>query len=210
MIGRSGTRTFPAPRRLLPTTIPLGLVLLALGTTPGCRWAAPFRGAVFEPPVPAAGFTLLDQQRRPFRLVDQRGNAVLLYFGYTFCPDVCPTTLGIWRKVDTALGDLAHGVRFVMITVDPERDTPDRLRMYLSVFSPRFIGLTGSEQALAAVYRAYGVVREKEIAPGSAAGYLVSHTARVFLIDPAGTLRTSYSYDAPVEDLIHDIRRLLH
>jgi len=193
-----------------PAIIALGVVILALGMAAGCRRAtSSFRGATFDPPPPAADFTLLDQQRRPFRLAGQRGNVVLIYSGYTYCPDVCPTTLGTWRQVQTALGDQARRVRFVMITVDPERDTPDRLRKYVGAFSPEFIGLTGTERALTAVYQAYGVVREKETVPGSAVGYLVSHTARVFLIDPAGLLRVSHLYDAPSRDLVHDIRQVL-
>lgn len=211
MTGDGAASVVPAPRRR-PGSVAFAvsfLVLLILGTIPGCRRTASLRGTVFDPPAPAADFTLRDQWGRPFRLADQRGNVVLLYFGYTYCPDVCPTTLAVWRKVEVALRDLAGRVRFVMITVDPERDTPDRLRVYLGAFSPRFVGLTGSEGALAAVYKAYGVIRKKEAVPGSAAGYLVSHTARVFLIDPAGALRATYPYDAPVEDFGHDIRRLL-
>lgn len=134
---------------------------------------------------------------------------MLLFFGYTSCPDVCPTTLAAWKQVHAALGGDADRVRFVFVTVDPERDTPARLKRYLAIFSPEFVGLTGTQEALAATYRAYGVVREKVMPAGSATGYLVTHTARTFLVDPTGLLRLSYGFGTPAQDVIDDIRWML-
>jgi protein SCO1/2 len=134
---------------------------------------------------------------------------VLLFFGYTSCPDVCPTTLASWKQVHAVLGGDGSKVRFLFVTVDPERDTPARLKRYLAIFSPDFVGLTGTQQALTATYRAYGVVREKVTRSGSGVGYLVNHTARTYLIDPAGFLRLSYGFGTLPEDIADDIRRLL-
>jgi len=164
---------------------------------------------VLDPPPSAPDFTLTDQHGQPFRLSDQRGKAVLLFFGYTHCPDVCPTTLATWKQVHDALGDDADRVRFVFITVDPERDTPQRLRQHLAVFNPGFIGLTGNPEQLAPIYQAYHVYHEEVQESQSAVDYLVNHTAAVFLIDPEGRWRLSYSFGTPPEDIVHDVQVLL-
>lgn len=165
----------------------VGLIALMLPPAlAACRHAsASFRGSKFDPARPAPDFTLTDQHGRPFRLAKQRGRIVLLFFGYTRCPDVCPTTLAVWRRTQAALGRDGGRVRFVLITVDPEWDTSARLGRYLAACSPEFIGLSGTPDALAAVYRAYGVVREKVAHPGSEPGYLVTHPLHGLRV-PAG------------------------
>jgi protein SCO1/2 len=171
--------------------------------------APSFRGSVMPEPFAVPDFTLTDQHGQPFRLGDQRGSVVLLFFGYTQCPDVCPTTLAEWRQVYEALGKDAQRVRFVFITVDPERDTAERLGTHVSAFNPDFVGLTGTLDQLDAVYQIFGVFHQKDTSSGSAAGYLVSHTATTFVIDPAGQWRLRETYGTPKEDLVHDIRQLL-
>jgi len=168
-----------------------------------------FRGSVPDAPVQVPDFTLTDPLGRPFRLSEQVGSVVVLFFGYTQCPDVCPTTLATWRQVHEALGDSAQRVRFVFVTVDPERDTPERLGLHVSAFNPDFVGLSGTAQDLEAVYRVFGVVHEKDTSSGSAAGYLVSHTATTFVLDGKGRWRLSFPYGTLAEDLVHDIRQLL-
>ena len=187
------------------------MVVLSLTLTlTGCGVRRPaFRGTELNPPQSAPDFTLIDQHGRPFRLSDQRGKVVLLFFGYTHCPDVCPTTLATWGQVYDALGDDAKRVRFVFITVDPERDTPERLQQHLAAFNPEFIGLTGSLDQLEAIYRAFYVYREKAQGSQSAVGYLVNHTAGTFLIDPEGRWRLRYGFGTPPEDIVEDIRTLL-
>lgn len=182
----------------------LGLFLAACG-----RSVPEFRGTLLDPPLPVPDFTLTDQHGQPFRLSDQRGQVVLLFFGYTFCPDVCPVTLGIWKRVHEALGEDGQQVRFVFITVDPERDTPERLRQHLAIFDPSFVGLTGTPDELQPVYQTFGVYVEKEDAGGSAAGYLVNHTASAFVVDRAGQWRLRHAYETPAEDIVHDIVQLL-
>jgi protein SCO1/2 len=183
-------------------TVFVAMLLLACG-------GPSFRGSVLDKPVAAPDLVLTDQHGRPFHLGDQQGNVVLLFFGYTQCPDVCPTTLATWRKVHQALGQDAGSVRFVFVTVDPDRDSPERLGMHVNAFNPEFVGLTGTPEQLEAIYRIFDVVHEKDTSAGSAAGYLVNHTATTFVLDREGTWRLRETYGTPVEDLVHDIRQLL-
>ena len=190
--------------------IGLAIVVLALVGLASCGRSAPsFQGTELNPPPPATDFSLTDQHGDTFRLSDQRGQVVLLFFGYTHCPDVCPTTLARWKQVRDALGEDAKRVRFVFITVDPERDTPERLQQHLAVFSPDFIGLTGTPDELEPVYSSYHIYHEKAEAAGSAIDYVVNHSSSVLIVDPQGRWRLSYSFETPVDDIVHDIRELL-
>ncbi|MEW6083817.1 MAG: SCO family protein [Chloroflexota bacterium] len=168
------------------------------------------RGTTYgEPFPPAADFTLTRANGEVFQLNAFRGNFILLFFGYTSCPDVCPTTLA---ELNLALAKLepedAAQVKVVFVTVDPERDTPERTQEYVDNFNQTFIGLSGTESELAPVWKSFGIFRA--IADGSSAtGYLVDHTARVTLIDRDGKLRISFPYDASVEDIVHDLKLML-
>jgi protein SCO1/2 len=161
-----------------------------------------------EPPA-VPDFTLTDESGQRFQLSDQRGNVILLFFGYTSCPDVCPTTLATWRQVHEALGDDAQRVRFVFVTVDPERDTPERLAIHVNAFNPDFVGLTGTQEELEPVYDLFNVFFEKDTSSASALGYLINHTATTFVLDPEGRWRLRETYGTEVEDLVHDIQQLL-
>ena len=167
------------------------------------------RGNALETPVPAPDFALMDQHGRLFQMSEQRGQVVVLFFGYSACPDVCPTTLGAWMRVYDELGRDAQRVRFVFVTVDPERDTPELLREHLALFSPDFIGLTGTDAELDAVYKLYGVYREKVELPDSGLGYQVTHTSSAYVIDADGNRRLRHLFGTPVEDVLHDLRQLL-
>jgi len=170
---------------------------------------AAFRGSVLSQALSVADFSLHDQYGQPFVLSEQRGKVLLLFFGYTSCPDVCPTTLGEWKQVHARLGADAARVRFVFITVDPERDTPARLQQHLALFNADFIGLTGSRQELEPVYQAFGVYYEKVEAPESALGYLVNHTSSGYVLDTQGVWRLRHSFGTPIDDIVYDIRLLL-
>jgi protein SCO1/2 len=187
--------------------------LLILALVPvlllGACGAPSFRGSVVADPVAVPDFVLTDENGAPFQLSDQRGNVVLLFFGYTSCPDVCPTTLANWRKVHESLGDDAARVRFVFVTVDPERDSVERLSLHVNAFNPDFIGLTGTPEALQAVYDIFDVFYEKDNSSASALGYLVNHTATTFVLDTEGVWRLRETYGTPYEDIVHDIRQLL-
>jgi protein SCO1/2 len=125
---------------------------------------------------------------------------VLIFFGYASCPDVCPTTLVELRQVRDSLGAQTDQLQIIFVTVDPERDTPERIRDYVS---------SGNVVELEQVWDAYGVFRAIDESTVSSAGYLVAHSARVYLIDLEGNLRLSFSYGTPAEDIEHDVRELL-
>lgn len=181
-----------------------GVLLLLLA----CRSNEAFRGTEM-PATSIADFELQNQHGQPFKLSAQRGKVVLFFFGYTFCPDVCPMTLSTWRRVQDALGKDAAQVEFVYVTVDPERDTQEKLATHLENFSSDFTGLTGSNEALRAVYAAFGVYIEKVKIAESAAGYLVNHSTRMFVVDQNNVLRLLLDHAAPVDDVVHDLRLLL-
>ncbi len=192
--------------------ITLGLVIAPLAglVLTSCEQQSPsFRGTVLKAPVSAPDFILTDQQGQSFRLSEQRGRVVLLYFGYIHCPDACPLTLAKWSEVHEALGAEAERVRFVFITVDSERDTSQRLQQHLATFNDDFVGLTGTQVELESVYQAYGIVHEKARSKGSEEGYLMMHNTSAFVIDPEGVWRLRHSAITPPEDVLHDVRQLL-
>jgi len=171
---------------------------------------ASFRGTTFADPYPVASeFTLTRADGSSFQLSEMRGKTVLLFFGYTSCPDVCPTTLAELNQTMKQLGEKDAGkVQVLFVTVDPGRDTPEKTQEYVNHFNTNFIGLSGTEEELTPVWNKYGVFREV-VEGTSALGYLVNHTARVTLIDANGNLRISYNFDAPVEDIVHDLKLIL-
>jgi len=184
----------------------LAIFLLLVGMA--CQSDNAFRGTELEG-IPATDFTLTDQNGQPFTLSQQRGKVIVMFFGYTYCPDVCPATLSKWKQVQDALGEQASEVKFVYITVDPERDTVEKLKSHLAVYSKDFIGLTGSKEDLLKVYNGYGVYREIDKISDSATGYLISHTSRIFVFDREGKWRLGITNDASVQDIVHDLKLLL-
>ena len=168
-----------------------------------------FKGGQVKPIARAAPIELTDQNGQPFSLTSLKGNVFVLYFGYTTCPDLCPTTLSDFTAVKTALGEKAEKVQFGLVTVDPERDTPARLKQYLGFFDPTFIGLTGSAEQIAAVEREYGVVAKRVEFPGTSTGYLMDHTSVIYVIDSKGMMRVTFQYGSDPNDIAEDIRHLL-
>jgi protein SCO1/2 len=167
-----------------------------------------YQGVLIDPPATAFDFELTDQYGEPFQLSDQRGNVVLIFFGYTNCPDVCPVTLSEFKRIKEQLGDQAERVRFVYITVDPERDSQERVQAYLNNFDPNFIGLVGERESLEPIWEAYGVYAKRQDV-GSAAGYLIDHTARTYLIDAQGNWRLNYPFGIETAKITEDIQHLL-
>ena len=172
--------------------------------------SAGLRGAVYDAPYPPAPeIALARDNGGNFRLSEMRGNIILLFFGYTGCPDVCPTTMAeLKTAVDKMGGDRAGNVKVVFVTVDPQRDTPQDVQEYVNHFNRDFIGLSGSETELAKIWNEYGIFRQV-VDKISDTVYGIDHTARVTLIDQNGNLRSSYSIDTPVEDYVHDLKLLL-
>ncbi|MFQ5618480.1 MAG: SCO family protein [Rhodospirillales bacterium] len=167
-------------------------------------------------PAAAAGstiggpFTLVDQNGRTVTAGDFRGRFMLLYFGYTYCPDVCPTTLTTMADAIDILDGDGESIVPVFITVDPERDTPEHLKMYVNYFHPRLVGLTGTPQSVGAAARAYRIYYAK--APqGGAAGddYLMDHSSGIYLMGPDGAFRAHFDHGTGAEAMAKRIREYL-
>lgn len=167
-----------------------------------------FTGLPYDPLKPAADFALVDQNNQPFRLIDHRGKLVVLAFGFTHCPDVCPTNLNTWKRVKALLGDRADEVQFAFITVDPERDTPEHLGNFVSIFDPTFAGLSGSLADIEDVAQDYSVFFEK-VETDSPENYLVNHTALTFVVDQDGQLALAFPYGTSAADIAADLEYLL-
>jgi protein SCO1/2 len=161
---------------------------------------------------PAVDLALTDQQGEPFSLESQRGKVVVVYFGYTYCPDFCPTTMLDMMQVSDALGEDAGKFQLVMVSVDPARDTPERLDEYLEFYDPGFIGLTDTTgaDALRDIQRGYGVMSAQQDSPEGSDGYLVDHSTSLFGIDPEGNLVLTWQYGAEPADIAADIEHLLN
>jgi len=151
-------------------------------------------------------FHLNDHTGKARTLTDFRGKVVAIFFGYTHCPDVCPTTLADMSLVLEKLGKDAERVQVLFITVDPERDTPELLSHYAPAFNPTFLSLYGDMRATEEVAKAFNVKYEKQ---PTSSGYNVDHSAGTFLIDPKGRVRLLAPYGQRPEWLVEDIRLLL-
>lgn len=145
---------------------------------------------------------------RPRTLADFRGKVLVVFFGFTHCPDVCPTALARFAQVVKALGEDGRRVQVVMVTVDPERDTADRLGPYVTAFHPTFLGLTGDAAAIARTAKEFRVVHQKQ-AGASPQTYTVDHTSGSFVFDPQGRLRLFVSAQQEGPGLADDLRQLL-
>ena len=176
----------------------------------GLTYARPYtyQGSLIEPPVPAPDFDLVDQYGHPFRLNEYRDKVILIFFGYTHCPDVCPVTLTDFKKVKAHLVEKSKDVVFVFITTDPERDTPKHMLNYLKNFDPEFVGLTEERSSMEPVWQDYGVYQEK-VDIGDPENYLVDHSARTYIIDKNGNLRLTYLFGTGSEVIAEDVAHLL-
>ncbi len=193
-------------------SLPYWLAALLSAALVWLLWFSPpdITDVATELPPPRGGdFTLLSAQG-PVALADWRGKVLMLYFGYTWCPDVCPTNLGF---ISAGLGQLSaeevERVRVLFISIDPQRDTPQRLGEYVAFFHPNIIGLTGDAAALARVAALYGVVYHKVAAGDSAAGYFVDHSADTYLLDAQGRWRRSLPHASAPAEIAAALRALL-
>ena len=180
--------------------------------------------AIVEPPRQLHDFTLTSQTGAPISLSSLRGKAVLLFFGYTHCPEECPTTMANFERIKQTLGDRADQVAFVFISVDGERDTPAQLTQFLDQFDPDFIGMTGSEATLRQIGAEYGLLFAQNSITAPAASddqtgadhqaldqqnYFVQHTSPSFLVDRNGYLRMVFFYGTEPDAIATRIRQIL-
>lgn len=167
-----------------------------------------FQGSLIDPPVAAPPFELTDVDGQSFHLSDVDGQVVIMFFGYTSCPDVCPVTLSDFLRIRSQLGNQAKNVSFVFITVDPERDTPERMKKYLTNFDLEIIGLTGERSDLEPVWSSYGVY-EAMVEGGREDNYLVDHSSRIYVINADGDLLLTYLFGTENKVIAEDVRHLV-
>lgn len=185
------------------------LILLLVVFLSGCektKLPSPFHASDIGAMFTEADFHLIDHNGTPRSLADFRGKTVALFFGYTHCPDVCPTTLADLAQAMQKLGKDADRVQVLFITVDPERDKPEMLAKYVPAFYPSFLGLHGDAQATALAAKAFYVGYEKR---PTTSGYNMDHSVGTFLVDPKGKVRLRAPLGQRSDWLAEDIRLLL-
>lgn len=181
----------------------LALLFLAACSSPAHFHATDVTGADF-----GRDLSLTDHTGKPRHLADFKGKVVAVFFGYTQCPDVCPTTLATMAEVMKSLGSSADKLQVLFVTLDPERDTHEVLTAYVPRFNPGFLGLSGDPAATAAVAKEYKLFYQKQ--PGNSPGsYTLDHTAATYLYDPQGRLRLYVAYGTPAADIADDVKQLI-
>lgn len=184
------------------------LLAVVLASCDGGPAKPPFNGIDITGADYASSFSLTDHTGKPRSLADFRGKAVVLFFGYTHCPDVCPTTMADLAKVMKQLGPEAASVQVLFVTLDPKRDTSAVLSQYVPSFDPRFLGLYGDEAATKKVAKDFHVFFE--VRPGASPdSYTLDHTAGTFVFDREGRLRLFVNYGMEPDKIAADLKRLL-
>jgi protein SCO1/2 len=215
------TNPAPSPRLALWTCVVLMVaVVIAAAVAAAPRPAPRFHGTTYTEVLPAAEFALTDHDGRTVTLRSYRGAPVLLFFGYTHCPDVCPLTLDKLTRALRAAG--AEDVRVLLVTLDPARDTPAALKAYASRFGPAVVGLTGDSTGLAGARRGYGAYTAEVRAqpathahgahapqPQVAAAMKTVHSGAVYGIDRRGNLQVVISETATAQEVVDDVRTLV-
>ncbi len=182
------------------------LLIAAIALLASC--GEPVRGVVFEDPLPAANISLARWGGGSFDLAAQKGKVVAIYFGYTHCPDVCPTTMGDWARARRALGPRANRVQWVFISVDPRRDTPELAAVYARQFDSTFVGLSGTAEEIEAIKKSWGIAAYPE-GDVRTNDYAVAHPAATFIVDRQGRVRMIIEPGVPGEEMARSLRRLL-
>ena len=190
----------------------LGIAGLVGGTWAGYGWwqrsEVPLQisGYYLETPKILADFTLQGSSGKPFTLENFKGRWTFVYFGFTNCPDVCPTTLMLFNQIARGLRDrhVGNDAAYLLISVDPERDTPEHLRDYVTYFNPEFLGATGDPAVLQAMTRQLGVYYKVPDPKDRSEYYSVDHSSTILLMDPDGRLRAIFTPPQKAENLVRD------
>lgn len=180
------------------------LALLLAACSPPAR----FNGSDLKDVGWGRELALTGHDGKPYSLASFKGRAVILFFGYTQCPDVCPVTMGALRELMTTLGADAQRIQVLFVTVDPERDTPQLLAQYVPAFHPSFLGLYGDAAATAKVAAEFKVFYRKQQG-NNATTYTVDHTAGSYVLDASGRLRLYFRHGETPERMAQDLKRLL-
>jgi len=190
--------------------VALTVSVLLAGLAAGLFFFRPhtFHGTVIQSPERSYDFTLASATG-DVSLSDYRGKLVLIYFGYTFCPDICPATLAnVGQALRSMSESQAEDVQLLMISLDPERDTPEKLTEYVGHFHPSFVGITGSLEKIEETAALYGIFFEKHEGT-EATGYLIDHTATLLVIDREGYLKLVFPFGVTVEEIADDLKYML-
>lgn len=169
------------------------------------------KATLLTPARPLPQFALVDHSGAGFDPARLKGRWSLLFFGFTRCPDVCPTTLGVLAQAEKSLADLPATQRpqIVLVSVDPQRDTPEQLASYVRFFSPSFLGVTGTQESIDSFARALGVPFAISKSPAGNGDYTVDHSAALFLVDPQGAMRALFSTPHVPSAIAADYRRIV-
>jgi protein SCO1/2 len=186
------------------------VILVVLAGLAGCSGdAPPWRTKDITGLMPQLQFVLTNEQGKPVSAQDYNGKVTLLYFGYTFCPDVCPVTLGRLSSAIKQLDPAAQArVQVLFVSVDPRRDTPARLREYTNAFGTEFVGLSGTQEQLHTLTKRYRVTYGYG-EPDASGNYAVSHSSVVYVFDPQGKIRLLLRDDDSLEAIAQDLARLV-
>jgi protein SCO1/2 len=205
--GRDSARSARWVRNL---TVIAALVAVVAAAAAAWWWFRPqaLHGTELVAGDPLPDFTMQASSGGAASLSDFRGQWVMLYFGYTSCPDVCPTTLGDMALAYGMLGRRAERVQGVMVSLDPARDTPEKMAAYLRYFEPSFIGMSGEQAQVDEAAMRYGIFFERR-AGANPDDYFIDHTSSLLLIDPQGRLRVMYPYGVVPEDIAADVKYLM-
>jgi protein SCO1/2 len=175
-----------------------------------CKGTPPEHGTLIDPPNTAPALHIADATGHAFDLAAQRGERTFVYFGYTHCPDACPTTLTDWARAKALLGSNGAGVHFVFVSVDPARDTPEIARRYAQQFDPSFTGLVAQSAELDTIKKAWGFAVERDEMPGMKPDeYGVSHPAGVYFVDGDGRMKFVFAPGSRPEEIASDLKRLM-
>jgi len=188
-----------------------GFILLLLAVFSACN-SANNNNQFLATDISGADFgntlNLTDHTGKPRSLADFKGRVVALFFGYTHCPDVCPTTLSDMKQAMKLLGSKADELQVLFVTLDPERDTQEVLAQYVPVFDQRFIGLYGSNEEIAKTVKDFKIFAAKVENKGRS-GYTIDHSAGMYLFDKTGKIRLYVDYGTKPEDIASDVKKLL-
>ena len=184
------------------------VMLTALFSLSACRVDRQLHGVMIDPPRDVASFEFTLPSGALLRTAPEPGRPIVLFFGYTHCPDVCPTTLADWKRARQKLGKAGERVRFVFVSVDPERDTPAVALKYARQFDPSFVGVSGDSAITARMMKEFGVAAARE-SYTDASHYFVSHSGSAFLVDDTGRLVAMYPLGIGWEALAADLALVL-
>lgn len=173
-----------------------------------CTRQPDWRGTPVTPARTIAPTTFTDSTGTAVQLLPAAGQAALVFFGYTNCPDICPTTLADWARVKQAMGDDAKNVRFVFVSIDPSRDTPAVAQRYAAQFDPAFLGLSASAETTARVQTAFGASSATQTSHATAE-HLLGHSVESFLVDDRGNILVAYRFGAGWDVMSADLKTLL-